>query len=606
MMALARVAGFETALYGLPPQYAPILFEHTPGSLLVATTKLSQFITARYAPADSWWAIWQYILSWLRAGQRLPLSPEAERAAATVRPMYGPQEPLPVDVEDRALRAGTSWFGRAKLLIHPSWEAEARRRLEEWPDGTGPGPDADWPAGDGSRGMIEGASSTIHPDGSQNWRYHVRNDCMGESSMALAFAGAVLGDRDAAAAAAKLSDYVHFHSPHSGGPRADPASASYGLLCWTSQDVRGGVYYGDDNARSMLGTMAAAALSREERWDLSLLRCLLANLRTSGPLGFRQRRIEDDDLQARGWRHYWSTPLVDYAPHYESWLWACFLWAYRATGFLPFLERAETALRMTIAAYPDAWQWTNGMQQERARMLLPLAWLVRVDDTPEHRGWLHKIAQELLALQDDCGAIREEVGSVGKGSYGPPRTNEEYGTNEAPLIQQNGDPLCDLLYTTNFASIGLHEACAATTDPFYRRAEDNLSAFLCRIQVHSEEHPELHGAWFRAFDYRRWDYWASNADLGWGAWSIESGWTQGWITAATGSPPNEDIVLGTYLTNQDCPISAGAAAYHAAFRHVSASADAKKGPRRLHCAHVGAPGRAAHALPCFGPRDSTT
>ncbi len=186
---------------------------------------------------------------------------------------------------------------------------------------------------------------------------------------------------------------------------------------------------------------------------------------------------------------------------------------------------------MTIAAYPDAWQWTNGMQQERARMLLPLAWLVRVDDTPEHRSWLHKITQELLALQDDCGAIREEVGGVGKGSYGPPRTNEEYGTNEAPLIQQNGDPLCDLLYSTNFAFIGLHEARAATADPFYGRAEDKLAAFLCRIQVHSEAHPELHGAWFRAFDYRRWDYWASNADLGWGAWSIESGWTQGWITA---------------------------------------------------------------------------
>jgi len=452
--------------------------------------------------------------------------------AATVRPMYGAQEPLPLDVEDRALRAATGWYGRAKLLIHPSWEAEARRRLEEWPDGAGPGPEAGWPAGDGSRGMIEGASSTIHADGSQNWRYHVRNDCMGESSMAMAFAGALLGDRHARDAAANLNDYIHFHSPHSGGPRADPASASYGLLCWTSRDVRGGVYYGDDNARSMLGTMAAAALLHEDRWDQSLLRCLLANLRTSGPLGFRRRRIEDDDLQNLGWKHYWSDPLVDYAPHYESWLWACFLWAYRATGYTPFLERARTALGMTVAAYPDEWQWTNGMQQERARMLLPLAWLVRLEDTAEHRAHLRRIAQELLALQDSCGAIREQVGGAGKGSYGPPRTNEEYGTNEAALIQRNGDPLCDLLYTTNFAFVGLHEAHAATHDPWYARAEDDLAAFLCRIQVRSQDHPELHGAWFRAFDYRRWDYWASNADLGWGAWSIESGWTQGWITAA--------------------------------------------------------------------------
>ncbi len=48
-------------------------------------------------------------------------------------------------------------------------------------------------------------------------------------------------------------------------------------------------------------------------------------------------------------------------------------------------------------------------------MLLPLAWLVRLQDTDEHRGWLRCIAEDLLALQDSCGAIREEVGSEGLG-----------------------------------------------------------------------------------------------------------------------------------------------------------------------------------------------
>jgi len=137
----------------------------------------------------------------------------------------------------------------------------------------------------------------------------------------------------------------------------------------------------------------------------------------------------------------------------------------------------------------------------------------------------------LIASQDECGAIREELGAVGKGSYGPPKSNEAYGTNEATLIQENGDPLCDLLYTANFAFIGLHEAAAATGDPFYADAEHKLAKFLCRIQIRSEAHPELDGGWFRAFDYKRWEYWASNADLGWGAWSIESGWTVGWIAS---------------------------------------------------------------------------
>ena len=58
---------------------------------------------------------------------------------------------------------------------------------------------------------------------------------------------------------------------------------------------------------------------------------------------------------------------------------------------------------------------------------------------------------------------------------------------------------------------------------------DKLSEFLIRIQVKSEKHSEVDGGWFRAFDYRQWEYWGSNADSGWGAWSIETGWTQAWI-----------------------------------------------------------------------------
>ena len=37
------------------------------------------------------------------------------------------------------------------------------------------------------------------------------------------------------------------------------------------------------------------------------------------------------------------------------------------------------------------------------------------------------------------------------------------------------------------------------------------------------------GAWFRAFNYRNWDYWASDADAGWGRISTLTGWIQSWI-----------------------------------------------------------------------------
>ena len=196
-----------------------------------------------------------------------------------------------------------------------------------------------------------------------------------------------------------------------------------------------------------------------------------------------------------------------------------------------FVQRAKAAIERTMEAYPDRWVWTNGMQQERAKMLLALAWIVRVEETPRHRAWQRKIAEDLLSSQDRCGAIREELGVAGKGGCPPPASNEAYGTAEAPLIQSNADAVSDLLYTCNFAFLALHEAAAATGDPFYRAAEDKLATFLCRIQIRSEAHPELDGAWFRAFDFKRWEYWASSTDAGWGAWSIESGWTQSWITS---------------------------------------------------------------------------
>ncbi|NIA28585.1 MAG: hypothetical protein GWP06_01570 [Actinobacteria bacterium] len=164
-------------------------------------------------------------------------------------------------------------------------------------------------------------------------------------------------------------------------------------------------------------------------------------------------------------------------------------------------------------------------------MILPLAWLVRLEDTAEHRKWLYQIVDDLLAFQDKSGAIREDLGDVGHGKYAPSKSNAAYGTNEAPLIQENGDPVADMLYTSNFAFCSLTEAAAATGDERIKRAVKKLADFMVRIQVRSETHPELDGAWYRGFDFNRWEYWASNADAGWGVWCTETGWTQGWIAS---------------------------------------------------------------------------
>jgi len=520
-IVVAKVAGFDTAVYGVPKSAQPILFEHD-GNVLVAATKLSQFVTGRYAPLDAWPIIWGKILEWLTDGKlvsNLKFEP-------SVHASYGRDHKMPADHERQAVIRGVDWYRNARLLMHDDWK-HMWDEAAKWHDRVAPAPEQAWPVGDGSRGLLEGFSSRVLYDGNQYVRWYMRADCNAESAMAFALRSLLDGEKSSSSIAGNLLDYVYLTSNLQQGPRANPESPSYGLVGWDT--LHETIYYGDDNARVFLGTMGAAGALKSDRWDEALLRGILANFRTAGRNGFRGNALHDGNLQGSGWQPLFAGSRVNYRPHYESWLWATYLWLYDKTGYEPLLERARIAISMTMKAYPDQWRWTNGIQQERARMILPLAWLVRVDDTPEHRQWLRFMADELLEKQDPCGAIREEFGAAGQGSYGPPRSNDDYGKHEATLLQKNGDPVCDLLYTTNFAFLALHEAAAATGDRYYKDAQDKLADFLCRIQASSRTRAEFDGAWFRAFEYNRWDYWASNADAGWGTWATETGWTQGWI-----------------------------------------------------------------------------
>jgi hypothetical protein len=521
-LVAAKVAGVDTAVFGLnDTKTFPVLFEHPRGNILVATTKLSHFVTGRYMPQDAWAAIWKMILNWVQPAGGAPELTWTQ----TVRPSYGAAEQLPDDAELQAVRRAADWFTKARIFRHPDWPKESL----DWAltyNTVRDKPGDDWPLGDGSLGMLEGYSSTIRLDGSQPMRYAVRNDCMSEVSMALAFDAAAHSNQQSATIATNLLGYLFTKSPLAQGPSADPDSPSYGLLGWSLDYPN--KYWGDDNARALLSVLATSALLDTPQWNDEVARCIVANFRTSGTHGYRISCVVDEELQRRGWESFASNDHVQYSPHYQSWLWACYLWAYDRTGYEPFLTKSKQAIRMLMEAYPERWHWViRSSQIERARALLPLAWLVRVEDTPEHRRWLRLVATDLLAAQDESGAIRETLGRTGQGVA----SNDEYGTGEVTIIQQNGDTLCDSLYTCNFALIGLHEAAAATGDPFYANAEKKLADFFCRSQIRSRHHPELDGAWYRGFDFRRWEYWASNADWEWGAWCAETGWGTPWIAS---------------------------------------------------------------------------
>ncbi|MCL5268948.1 MAG: hypothetical protein M1469_12745 [Bacteroidetes bacterium] len=521
LIVLGKVAGLDKAAYGLKGvKTYPLLFRK--GNMLVAMTRLSSFATGRYQPEPYWKIVWQYIMSWVSGDKNI----ELHHWLSYVSPMYARNEPLAPNAMRTSIRKGVQWLFNGHFFVDSTWE-----KLYVKDHGNVPSPVGKyWPNGNGSLGIFEGQTSQIYYNGSQPVHYWVRADNEGQVAYALAAAGHFLNKKNYYKYASNLTNYVFYHSNLRSGLKNDRRSPAFGLIGWAT--TAPGAFYGDDNAHLLLGLIGAEAYMKTHRWDKEIAEGIVANFRTTGREGFRGDRIDQNKLLKHGWKYYWNRNIINPHPHFEAWMWACYLWLYSRTGYKPLLTRTERAIRTTMQDYPKNWIWTNGLQQERARMILPLAWLVRIQNTPEHRKWLNEVVSGMLKYQAPRGAIREELGTPGKGFCPPPKSNQAYGTAEEPLIFRNGEPVSDMLYTCNFALFALNEAAHATKNKKYMAAEKKLADFLIRIQVKSAKHRALDGAWFRTFDYGQWDYWGANGDAGWGAWSTNTGWIQGWIVPA--------------------------------------------------------------------------
>lgn len=519
-LVAATVAGYDVASFGLDGTPTDTLLEVGGGGrTLIAATALSRFIRARYTPYGRWCAVFNGILSWVSGEQVTDFA-----YTPAVTPSLSPDAPLAENAYRTAVQRNSDWYLHSGILK----------------------------AADGSEGIYEGFSSGDRFDayGRQEKRTLLRADCNGESVGALALAGRLLGDARYTEVARNAMCWLLCESPLSQGERADPESPQYGLLSW--HDGAYDQYYGDDNAKAVIGLLLAASALGTDRFDRRILEVIVANFRTTGPLGFRDSRVLGADLEAKGWRHYYEARTVYYSAHFEALPWATYLFAYDKTGYRPFLTRTECAIGMMMQAYENTlsrdvtdkaaqWRWANGMQQERAKMILPLAWLLRISPTDTHARWLDRMVTDLMKHRDPAtGALADAFGDPdeGNGLYGPFTENAQYGRHESPVIQENGDPCSDSLYTASFAMVTLIEAAAAmeaagrADDALrYRGFARSLADYHVRIQQVSRD-PIYDGVWFRGFDFRKWETYGSDGDAGWGVFCIETGWSQAWISAA--------------------------------------------------------------------------
>ena len=507
-MVLSRVEGYDTAVCGLTEAAHPILLSKNGRPLLVATTKLSHFITGRYLPYATWRPVITQIVRWVSGDEKIPLL----AWTPSVRPMYGEKETLPADADRTALRRAVDYYGKSNLYIHPGWP------YERGVDPISP----DWPKGDGTCGIGECyISKRVFQDGSQAVSRNRRTDCNLEAAMGLAAGIRIFDDPEAKDKMPKLIDCVF--DAHKTAAAGNPEHPAYGLLGW-SLGWQIDNFWCDDNARALLSLIAAAAFSGRTDWNDDLVRSVLGNARNMGTNGYRPHTFTAQNLAENGWEHYYNSDFTFCCPHHECFIWAVYLWLYEQTKFEPLLERSRRGIQLMMEAYPDKWlREANRQETERSRMLLPLAWLVRADDTPEHRQWLDTLAQDIIRRQDESGAIPQVPGSVAG-------WNRSYGEVECALVHEEGDPCTDALYAINFAFVGMEEAARATGNPAYRASADKMADFFIRSQTQSQTHPELDGTWYRGFDFDKWDYWGSDGDAGWGVLTNEIGWTHSWIT----------------------------------------------------------------------------
>ena len=293
-------------------------------------------------------------------------------------------------------------------------------------------------------------------------------------------------------------------------------------------------FYSDDNSRITLGAIAAVNLLGSNAHDSHILSLAFALLRTTGPDGFRPAQIHFTAIESNGWQHYFNTPgnMQMDNPHYIAQLWANYFWAYNVTG----IELFKTQGLKGLSAYMSNWPKiiaTESITEDLIRLMLPLAWRIHLEDTPAHRAELRECWAALNKTWTWAGPPTCTMSPFGQ-LCGSCTDNQCYGNGERSVCQETGDPASDVLYESNYLLLNLQEAFAATGETDYAQHAEQLARYLARIQAASTMYPQYEGTWFRGFDYSRWEVFGSNADWGWPAFGVETGWTVTWITAGLG------------------------------------------------------------------------
>ncbi|GIP37774.1 hypothetical protein J31TS4_10540 [Paenibacillus sp. J31TS4] len=442
----------------------PGLFYRQFGQGVVAYSTFALF-ACRSRAALRPYRLWRDVVSMLTERTGIPLrmwSPVMEASGGTSA--------------DEAVRRTASWFRASGML----------------------------PAPDGSAGVYENIHSVTAKLSKDR-----RPDCHAHTALFFHLLGRYTGEAEWTELSHNLLRYLL----DNGYQDTDPASPTYGFFKWYEFPADGpNQMFTDDNAWVAFVLLYLYRKTGIEEYKTRGLLTAEAMLATQNDQGLRANVLMAAQLKETG-RDGARELEASMNPHFESIAHSAFLQAYLVTGERAYLN---TALKgsLTLLERFDELKFMYSRTSGLNRLILPLGFLAKHDESGRIEAGLERVVDYLLANRHESGGIEEAD------NPDPAR----FGTEDTGVFLYNGEGIGDQLYTNNFLLMNAWEAYKATGSAKHLDLYNGLRDYMCRIQIASRD-PRFDGGWMRAFDMKRGEYFGNNGDTGWGPYCMESGWT---------------------------------------------------------------------------------
>lgn len=455
------------------PEDALLAMWNYKSNVLVCGFRLSDYITARFAP----FARWNAVIS-LIAEHLLQTSVHISPAPKTRLRGYDSESSLDARIKT-AFRDGMTWFENANLYLD-----------------------------NGKSGALEGLSHEIFPDGKQKIATEVRNDCSGE------IAGACFFNWMLHQTEASLIRYRNLYE-FCFEKMQVKEGIHRGMMRWSTWEFS--ICYQDDVARVMLGALLAMQFDRDRTYLPAIESALDYLVSTTGCDGLRINRTNNADYKReKDLAALRETPSGKYSSHYNAYYHAVLLLAYQQNGKEEYLDTACKGLASLMSVYPDTVR-EHSETQELCRLIFPLAVRYETTKDPAHHA-------DLIRVTHDLERFRHPNGGFFEYDTGYKAHRSRTAGDEASLLADNGDPVCDLLYSVNWLPLGFAYAYKATKLEIFASLWREVCGFLTEVQFVSEN-PSVHGTWCRGVDLELREPFGMPHDVGWGPCCVESGWT---------------------------------------------------------------------------------